>query len=64
MCYHGGVWDKAEPRVIEARDAKEAAERARGGTLVEDQPKPGLLRAKIWPASNPAMKRVFSDPPR
>ena len=24
----------------------------------------GVLRAKVWPASNPAMKRVFSDPPR
>ena len=28
------------------------------------EPKPGLLRATVWPASNPAMKRVFSDPPR
>ena len=64
MLYHSGVWDKAEPRIVEARDAKEAAERVCGGTLVEGEPKPWLLRAKVWPASNPAMKRVFSDPLR
>ena len=63
MCYHS-VWDKAEPRIVEARDPKEAAERACGSTLVKGEPKPGLLRAKVWPASNPAMKRVFSDPSR
>jgi hypothetical protein len=56
--------DKAEPLIVEARDAKEAAERACGCRLVEGEPKPWLLRAKVWPASNPAMKRIFSDPPR
>ena len=64
MCYNSGVWDKLEPRIVEAKDAKEAAEMACGSPLVEGQPNPGLLRAKVWPASNPAMKRVFSDPPR
>jgi hypothetical protein len=64
MCYNSGVWDKSEPRIVEAGDAKEAAEKACRSPLVEGEPKPGLLRAKVWPASNPAMKRVFSDPPR
>jgi len=64
MCYNSGIWDKLEPRIVEARDAKEAAEMACGSPLVEGEPKPGLLRAKVWPASNPAMKRVFSDPPQ
>ncbi len=64
MCYNSGVWDKSEPRVVEAGDAKAAAEKACGSSLIEGEPKPGLLRAKVWPASNPAMKRVFSDPPR
>ena len=64
MLYHSGVWDKAEALIVEARDAKEAAERACGSMLVEGEPKPWLLRAKVWPASNPAMKRIFSDPPR
>ena len=64
MLYHSGVWDKAESLIVEARNAKEAAERACGSTLAEGEPKPGLLRAKVWPTSNPAMKRVFSDPPR
>ena len=27
MCYHGGVWDKSDPQVIEASDAKAAAEK-------------------------------------
>ena len=64
MLYHSGVWNKAEPLIVEARDAKEAAERACGCRLVEGEPKPWLLRAKVWPASNPAMQRIFSDPPR
>jgi hypothetical protein len=64
MCYHSGVWDKSEPRIIEARDPKEAAEKACGSSLIDGQQNPGLLRAKVWPASNPAMKRVYSDPPR
>jgi hypothetical protein len=64
MCYHSGFWGKAEPSIIEVRDAKEAAERACGGALFEGQPKPGLRRAKGWPASSPAIKEVFSDQPR
>ena len=64
MCYNSGVWDKSEPRVVEAPDAKAAAEKVCRSSLIEGEPKPGLLRAKVWPASNPAMKRVFSDPPR
>jgi hypothetical protein len=45
-------------------EAKAAAEKVCRSPLVEGEPKPGLLRAKVSPASNPAMKRVFSDPPR
>ena len=29
-CYNSGIWDKLEPRIVEARDAKEAAEMACG----------------------------------
>jgi len=60
MCYHSGVWGKAEPSIIEVRDAKEAAERACGGALFEGQPKPGLRRAEGWPASSPAMKEYLA----
>jgi hypothetical protein len=47
VCYHSGVWDKSEPRVVEAGDAKAGAEKVCRGPLVEGESKPGLLRRRF-----------------
>ena len=51
MCYDRGRWDCQEPRIVEARNAKEAAEKVCGGPLIRGSDKPGNLRAKVWPAA-------------
>jgi hypothetical protein len=50
MTYNRGTWDRIEPRIVEARDEKEAAERVCGAPLVPGSNSPGNLRAKVWPA--------------
>lgn len=57
-CYESGIWDGEEHQTVEARDEKEAAEKACGGPLVEVA-KPGLLRATVQPVSNPTSLRCF-----
>ena len=51
MCYDRGVWDGHEPRIVETRNAKEAAEKVCGTRLIEGLDKPQNLRAKVWPAT-------------
>jgi hypothetical protein len=50
MTYNHGMWDRQEPRLVEARDEKEAAEKVCGGPLTPGYDSPGNLRAKVWPA--------------
>jgi hypothetical protein len=50
MTYNRGMWDRQEPRIVEARDEKEAAEKVCGGPLTPGYDSPGNLRAKVWPA--------------
>jgi hypothetical protein len=35
MCYRDGVWDLLEPQVVEANNARQAAEKVCGGVVVE-----------------------------
>ena len=51
MTYDRGRWDYLEPRIVEARNAKEAAEKVCGSPLIKGSDKPGNLRAKVWPAA-------------
>lgn len=62
-CYESGIWDEAEPRDIEARDEREAAENVcgRGDRLIEGG-KPGQLRAQVWLPSSPGKKTHFYVP--
>jgi hypothetical protein len=50
MTYNRGMWDRIEPRVVEAHDEKEAAEKVCGAPLVPGSVSPRNLRAKVWPA--------------
>lgn len=61
-CYEAAIWDKIEPRDIEAQDEQEAAERVCGGPLVEGRGKPGQLRAEVWATAKPAAKKLFYLP--
>ena len=51
MTYDRGRWDGLEPRIVEARDEKEAAEKVCGTSLAPGPGKPGSLRAKVWSAT-------------
>jgi hypothetical protein len=51
MTYDRGKWDYLEPRIVEARNAKEAAEKVCGSPLIKGSGKLGNLRAKVWPAA-------------
>ena len=51
MTYDRGRWDYLEPRIVEARNAKEAAEKVCGSPLAKGFDKPRNLRAKVWPAA-------------
>ena len=63
-CYEGTIWDKIEPRDIEARDEQEAAESVCGEPLL-DAGKPGQLRAEVWPPASPRKNKLFYvQPPR
>ena len=57
-CYEGGIWDKIEPRDVEAQDEREAAESVCCESLVEAGAL-GLLRAEVWPLSSPSAKKLF-----
>ncbi len=57
-CYEGGLWDKNEPRYIEAQDERDAAEILCGEPLSEEG-KLGQLRAEVWPVSSPKAKKLF-----
>ncbi len=60
-CYHDGKWDKMDPREIEGKDERDAAERVCGGPLLEAG-KTGQLRAQVWPVSKPSAKKMFYVP--
>ena len=49
MTYDRGKWDYLEPRIVEARNAKEAAEKVCGSPLIEGSDRPENLRTKVWP---------------
>ncbi len=57
-CYEGGLWDKNEPRDIEAQDEQKAAENVCGVSLSEEG-KLGQLCAEVWPLSSPKAKKLF-----
>ena len=63
-CYESAIWDKIEPRDIEAQDEQEAAESVCGEPLL-DAGKHGQLRAEVWPPASPRKKKLFFvRPPR
>ena len=49
MTYDRGRWDYLEPRIVEARNAKEAAEKVFSSPLIEGLASPENLRTKVWP---------------
>ena len=57
-CYERAIWDKIEPRDIEAQDEQEAAESVCGEPLLE-RGVAGRLRAEVWPLSSPGAKKLF-----
>lgn len=59
--YQGGVWDRQEPRRLQAATPLEAAEKACGERLVGTGPL-GKLRAETWPADKPEEKSAFFSP--
>ena len=61
MTYDRGKWDYLEPRIVEARNAKEAAEKVCGSPLIKGSDKLGNLRTKVWPVI-PTVE-WFSVPP-
>ncbi len=62
QCFERAIWDKIEPRDIEAQDEREAAVRICGGPLIEEAGKSGQLRAQVWPVSNPSARKLFYIP--
>jgi hypothetical protein len=61
VCYAAGEWHLANARVVEARDAQEAAERVCGGPLVS-MGNIGQLRAQVTPISRPRSRTTFYAP--
>jgi hypothetical protein len=57
-CYNRAIWDKQEPRDIEALSAKGAAEKACGEPLIAAGTK-GKLRAEVWQVGSPQKKATF-----
>ncbi len=57
-CYESGKWDEIEPRDVEAKDEREAAESVCGGALSE-RGKPGQLRAVVSRLAKPGDKTAF-----
>ena len=57
-CYESAIWDKIEPRDIEAQDEQEAAESVCDEPLLE-RGVAGRLRAEVWPLSSPSAKKLF-----
>jgi len=49
MCYRDGVWDLLEPRVVEANNARQAAEKVCGGVVVEGADRRSSVYLKVWP---------------
>jgi hypothetical protein len=49
MCYRDGVWDSLEPRVVEAQNARQAAELICGGPVAEGANSGSGLYLKVWP---------------
>lgn len=58
--FESGVWDKIEPRTIEADGAQQAAETVCGGSL-RDAGKLGQLRAEVWEPAMPGGKWYFYE---
>lgn len=58
MCFNGGVWDKSDPRDVEALNEREAAEQIIGRSL-QDAGKLGQLCAEVWLPSTPEEKSYF-----
>ena len=53
MCYRDGVWDLLEPRVVEANNARQAAEKVCGGVVVEGADRRSSVYLKVWPLLPP-----------
>jgi hypothetical protein len=49
MCYRDGVWDRQEPRVVEAQNARQAAEMICGEPVIEGSDRGSPLYLKVWP---------------
>ena len=49
MCFHDGLWDNAEPQVVEAQNVREAAEKVCGQSLAQGVDKQSTLYVKVWP---------------
>ena len=49
MCFHYGLWDNAEPEVVEAHNARAAAEKVCGRPLAQGVDKQSTLYVKVWP---------------
>jgi hypothetical protein len=62
MTYNeSGLWDGLEPYIVQARDAKEAAEKVCGARLAPWLGIPGSVRAKVWPLG--AKPKLFGEFP-
>jgi hypothetical protein len=57
-CYNMAIWDKQEPKNVEASSAQEAAEKACGERLITSGT-PGKLRAEVWQVGSPQKKGTF-----